>query len=126
MPPRLVLTLALAVLVCPSPAFPQAASPGAQPAVSTQQFDAPAYVSVVDGGATLERDGRVENAPLNMPLLAGDRLRTSNGRVEIRFADGGRLHLDANTSLDVLSDELVRLGDGRTRLAAQRTQQVND
>src|SRR5262245_29333935 len=117
MPPRLALTLALAALVCPCPARAQTLE--AQPAVSTQQFDAPAYVAVVDGGATIERDGRVENAPLNMPLLAGDRLRTTDGRVEVRFSDGGRLHLDVNTSLDVLSDDLVRLGDGRLRLSVQ-------
>jgi hypothetical protein len=112
--PQLALTLALAQ-----------APAAAQPAVSTQQFDAPAYVSVVDGGATLERDGRVESSPLNMPLLAGDRLKTTDGRVEIRFADGGRLQLDSRTSLDMLSDELVRLGDGRIRLSVQRAQQVN-
>jgi hypothetical protein len=123
--PRLALTLALAVFVCPAVASAQAQAPlAAQPAVSTQQYDAPAYVSVVDGGATLERDGRVENAPLNMPLLSGDRLKTTDGRVEVRFADGGRLHLDSGTSLDVLSDELVRLGDGRIRLSVQRAQQV--
>jgi ferric-dicitrate binding protein FerR (iron transport regulator) len=60
-----------------------------------------------------------------MPLLSGDRLRTTDGRVEVRFADGGRLHLDARTSLDVQSDELVRLGDGRLRLTVQRAYQVN-
>src|SRR5262249_28455901 len=53
------------------------------------------------------------------------RLRTANGRVEVRFADGGRLHLDSQTALDVQSDELVRLVDGRIRLSVQRAQQVN-
>jgi Family of unknown function (DUF6600)/FecR protein len=126
--PRLVLTLALAIVLCASaPAAQTPQQPAAQQplsAVSTQQFDAPAYVSVVDGGATLERDGRVETSPLNMPLLAGDRLRTTDGRVEVRFTDGGRLHLDSSTAVDVLSDELVRLGDGRIRLAIQRAQEV--
>src|SRR5262245_47921939 len=124
--PRLALTFALAVLLSPRAAYAQAERPGApQAAVETRQYDTPAYVSVVDGSATLERDGRVENAPLNMPLLGGDRLRTADGRVEVRFADGGRLHLDARTSLDVLSDELVRLGEGRIRLAVQRAPQVS-
>ena len=53
----------------------------------------------------------------NMPLLAGDRVRTQAGRVEILFADGSTLHLDANTTVDFQSDELVRLLDGRLRLA---------
>ena len=30
-----------------------------------------------------------------MPLLAGDRVRTENGRVEVLFADGSTLHLDS-------------------------------
>src|SRR6185436_6501395 len=78
--------------------------------------DAPAYVSVVDGTATIERDGRIENAPLNMPLLSGDRLRTADGRVEVLFADGSTLHLDMRSTIDVQADELVRLTEGRLRL----------
>jgi hypothetical protein len=79
--------------------------------------DPPAHVSVVDGAAVLERDGQPDAAPANMPLLAGDRLKTQGGRVEILFADGSTLHLDANTTLDFQSDELVRLLDGRIRLS---------
>jgi hypothetical protein len=79
--------------------------------------DPPAHVSFVDGAAVLERDGQPDSAPVNMPLLAGDRLRTQGGRVEILFADGSTLHLDANTTLDFQSDELVRLLDGRIRLS---------
>ena len=51
-----------------------------------------------------------------MPLLAGDRVRTQNGRVEILFADGSTLHLDTNTPVDFQSDEVIRLLDGRVRL----------
>jgi len=90
---------------------PDAANPDALAA------DPPAHVSVVDGAAVLERDGQPDLAPANMPLLAGDRLRTQGGRVEILFADGSTLHLDANTTLDFQSDELVRLLDGRIRLS---------
>jgi uncharacterized protein DUF6600/FecR-like protein len=79
--------------------------------------DPPAHVSFVDGAAVLERDGQPDAAPVNMPLLAGDRLRTQGGRVEILFGDGSTLHLDANTTLDFQSDELVRLLDGRIRLS---------
>ena len=47
-----------------------------------------------------------------MPLLAGDRLRTADGRVEILFADGSTLHLDMRSTIDVQSDDLVRLLGG--------------
>jgi hypothetical protein len=79
--------------------------------------DPPAHIALVDGAATLERDGQSEPAPANMPLLAGDRVRTEVGRVEILFADGSALHLDTQTTVDFQSDELLRLLDGRLRLA---------
>jgi len=78
--------------------------------------DPPAHISIVDGTALLERDGRSETAPSSMPLLAGDRLRTQAGRVEVLFADGSTLHLDADTVVDFQSDEVVRLLSGRIRL----------
>ena len=87
------------------------------PAPETVATDPPAHVSFVDGAAVLERDGQPDAAPANMPLLAGDRLRTQNGRVEILFTDGSTLHLDANTIVDFQSDELVRLLDGRIRVS---------
>ena len=121
--PHLSVPLVLGVLLCLPLrlAFAQVQTPP----LNEPQFDAPAYVSVVEGTATLERDGRIENAPLNMPLLSGDRLHTTDGRIEVRFADGGRLLLDTGTSVDVLSDQLVRLLDGRVRVAMVRAAQVN-
>jgi hypothetical protein len=85
--------------------------------VSPQTYEPPAHVSFVDGIVTLERDGALDSEPRNMPLAAGDRLRTRNGRVEVLFADGATLHLDANTLVDFQSDELVRLLEGRIRLS---------
>ena len=79
--------------------------------------DPPAHVSFVDGPAVLERDGQRDSAPANMPLLSGDRLRTENGRLEVLFGDNSTLHLDTYTTVDFQSDELVRLLDGRVRLA---------
>src|SRR4029078_7406279 len=52
-----------------------------------------------------------------MPLLSGDRVRTQNGRVEILFGDGSTLHMDTDTTFDFQSNDLVRLLDGRLRLA---------
>src|SRR5215210_448811 len=82
-----------------------------------REAETPAHISFVDGVAVLERDGRIDDAPANMPLLAGDRVRTRAGRVEILFADGSTLHLDHNSAIDLQSDELVRLLDGRLRLS---------
>jgi hypothetical protein len=82
--------------------------------------DPPAHVAFVDGSAVLERDGRRESSPENMPLLAGDRVRTQNGRVEILFGDASTLHMDTDTTVDFQSNELVRLLDGRLRLAIPR------
>ncbi len=77
----------------------------------------PAHISVVDGTAILERDGRRDTELMSMPLLSGDRLRTQAGRVEVLFADGSALHLDDNTVVDFQSDEVVRLLEGRVRLS---------
>jgi hypothetical protein len=79
--------------------------------------DPPAHISVVEGAAILERDGRSESDLASMPLLAGDRLRTQGGRVEVLFADGSALHIDANSVVDFQSDEVVRLLEGRVRLS---------
>jgi uncharacterized protein DUF6600/FecR-like protein len=106
--------LVLAWLFVPSPAIAQA--PDAT-AVQNVAADPPAHVSFVDGNAVLERDGQRDAAPSNMPLLAGDRIRTQNGRVEILFADNSTLHLDNDTMIDFESDDLVRLLAGRVRLA---------
>jgi Family of unknown function (DUF6600)/FecR protein len=78
--------------------------------------DPPAHISVVDGTVSLEREGRPETAPASMPLLAGDRLRTENGRVEVMFGDGSALHLDTYSTVDFQSDEVIRLMEGRVRL----------
>src|SRR6187401_2751040 len=109
--PRLAATFALTLFL-----FPLAASPVlAQTTTSDQDLVSPAHVALVDGVASLEREGRTEN-PLNMPLLSGDRLKTADGRVEVVFADGSTLHLDRSTTIDVQSDDLIRLIDGRVRL----------
>jgi len=84
---------------------------------SSQDEGPPAHVSYVEGNVTLERDGRPENGVLNMPLESGDRLRTNDGRVEVLFGDGSALYADAQSTIDVQSDDLLRLIDGRLRIA---------
>jgi hypothetical protein len=77
---------------------------------------APAHIAYLEGSVTLERDGALESASVNMPIIAGDRLRTSLGRTELLFPDGSALDLDENSSIDVLSPTLVRLVAGRAML----------
>ena len=72
----------------------------------------PAYVSMVDGPAgsvTLERDGDIQAAVQNMPLVAGDRLRTANGRVQIQFPDGSAIELGEDSEIEMVTATRVRL-----------------
>ena len=108
--PTSIATSAFLFLLCT--ALPARAQERVQ-----SEGSAPAHVSFVEGAVTLEREGRIEDAPANMPLLAGDRLRTRAGRVEVLFGDGSTLHLDQDSTLDLQSDELVRLIGGRLRLS---------
>ena len=106
---RPVLTLAVAVLLYPAGLSAQTTQPETETA-------APAHVSHVEGAVSLDREGRAENAPLNMPLLSGDRLKTIDGRAEVLFGDSSVLHIDSRTALDLQADDLVRLIDGRIRV----------
>jgi hypothetical protein len=83
--------------------------------------DVPAHVSFAEGEAWLDREGTVDGAPTGVPLLAGDRVRTRQGRLEILFADGSVLSLDQDTDAELLSDTLLRLDRGRIRLDLTRT-----
>jgi hypothetical protein len=83
--------------------------------------DVPAHVSFAEGEAWLDREGTVDGAPTGVPLLAGDRVRTRSGRLEILFADGSVLSFDQDTDAELLSDTLLRLDRGRIRLDLTRT-----
>ena len=73
----------------------------------------PAHIAFLDvfldGTATLERDGQIEAASLSMPIVPGDRLRTTAGRVALLFSDATALDVDEDTAIDVLSPTLFRL-----------------
>ena len=78
--------------------------------VFSQQPAAPlAHVAFVEGTASLERDGSADALTGGMPLVDGDRLRTSDARIEVRFGSGSILYIDQFSTLDVLSEELLRL-----------------
>jgi hypothetical protein len=85
-------------------------------AAQAMSGEAPAHVSAVEGTAVLEREGRPDASPTSMPILAGDRIRTEDGRVEVMFGDGSLLHLDARTTVDIQSEAVLRLTRGRIRL----------
>ncbi|MBI4476540.1 MAG: FecR domain-containing protein [Acidobacteria bacterium] len=106
-----LLTIAL-VFPISGAASPQtpASDPGPTPVLS---YDTPAHVSLVDGAAVLEREGRSEELHAGVSLLQGDRVKTSVGRVEILFPDGSALYLDEYTQIDFLSDALARVLSGR-------------
>jgi len=90
---------------------------GPSPVVFAQDAaQAPAHLAIVDGRATLEREGEIEDAAGGVPFVTGDRLRTEAGRVEIIFPDGSSLDVDEFTAIDLLSPTLVRMTAGRTLL----------
>jgi hypothetical protein len=104
-----VFALLLALAPAAMPAFAQTGD--------TEGFDnAPAHIRAIDGSASLEREGRLDRSPQNVPLMAGDRLRTEQGRIEVLFGDGSVLSIDHFTVLDLQSDSLMRLLEGRVRL----------
>jgi hypothetical protein len=74
-----------------------------------QDAQPPAYLTVVTGEATLERAGESEPATANMPFVAGDRLRTGAGRVEIAFPDGTAIEVGEYSEVEAISPTRVRL-----------------
>jgi hypothetical protein len=103
--PLLVLPGALVVAFGAAHAFAQEPAP-------------PAHVAYVEGRAVLEHETTSEDVEPNLPLDTGDRLRTERGRVEVLFSDGSILQLDEETTIDVLSDSLVRQLGGRVAIVA--------
>jgi Family of unknown function (DUF6600)/FecR protein len=86
------------------------------------QFDnaPPAHIAVVEGTAMLDREDQTQPATSGLPFVAGDRLRTERGRVEILFVDGSALDVDEISSVDLLDAGLLRVAGGRVRLTVAR------
>jgi len=78
-------------------------------------YDLPAFVSVVEGYAELERAGQSSRDIENVPLEAGDRIRTTRGRVEILFDDGSVIALDEHTTVTFATATELELLRGRVR-----------
>jgi hypothetical protein len=107
-------------LVTPTPLSAQEPSSTDAPLQDDWSDAVPAHISYAESETWLERDGQTEAAPLNVPLLAGDRLQTRQGRLEVQFADGSALWLDEHTRVDLLSETLLRLTQGTIRLELAR------
>ena len=75
-----------------------------------------ARLSFVEGKAFVQRasDLGFEEAALNMPISEGDRIGTSEGRLEVHFGKGNYIRLDNDTKVDVLNlpkkdDDVARI-----------------
>jgi hypothetical protein len=79
----------------------------------------PAHLSIIEGQAYVDREGRSDPAIANLPLLDGDRLRTTDGRLEVILPDGSLLHVDRDTTVDVMATDLLRLLGGRVYIVAR-------
>src|SRR5262245_14878079 len=77
------------------------------------QVAVPAHISITEGTVAVDRESGTETGLQDLPLVEGDRVRTEQGRAEILLGDGSALHMDAQTSIDVNGESLVRLLRGR-------------
>src|SRR5262252_3485167 len=76
----------------------------------------PAALAIVDGGATIARDGIETPATAGMPVVAGDRLQTQNGRLEVLFPDGTALDVDEFSTVDLIGQATILVSTGRVIL----------
>ena len=88
------------------------------PAARAQDaFDTPPpHIAFVDGDAALDREDISEPAVRDTPLVPGDRVRTTRGRVEVLFPDGSALDVDEYSSFELQAPALLRVTSGRVRL----------
>lgn len=85
---------------------------GVSNAAAQESTVPPAHISFVEGSATLERGGEVEPVAINMPVIEGDRIRTTAGRVQIAFPDGSAADLDQGSEVEYLGGARVRIYAG--------------
>jgi hypothetical protein len=73
----------------------------------------PPYLAVVEGAAHLDREGDVQPAAPNTPLVPGDRVSTLRGRVEVLFPDGSALDLDEYSTVELVTPIRIDVSAGR-------------
>ncbi len=103
-PSRLLLILVTFLTVWPAGALAQD-TPSAQTMVGEEDGSRYGRLRYLEGQVTMEglagmRAG--EQLELNVPILAGDRIFTGEGRAEIQFPDGSFLRLDQHSEIDVV------------------------
>ncbi len=123
---RRTLVIAAAILALGIGICAQEAPPPARQAPSTQDVqdvkdakytnESVARLSFVEGKAFVQRasDLGYEEGALNMPISEGDRIGTSEGRVEIHFGRSNFIRLDGETKVDILNlpkktDDIARI-----------------
>ena len=79
-------------------------------------WELPVFVSVAEGDVWLTRQGQAVRDIENVPLEAGDELRSASGRVELLFDDGSVVALDRGTTLRLTREDEVDLPEGRVRV----------
>lgn len=95
------------------------AQPGlAQDTAAPQE---PPHVAFVDGAASLDREDGTEPAAPGAPLIDGDRLTTTRGRVEIVFPDGSILDVDEDSRVEYVAPAFLRVTSGRVLLLVAGT-----
>ena len=75
-----------------------------------------ARLSYVKGDVYIQRaeDLGYESGVVNLPVVAGDKLGTRDGRAEIHFGRKNYLRMDSHTQIDIA--ELPRKGDDQIKL----------
>ena len=105
-PLRFASAAALACCLIAVPAYSQEIS-------SPEPAPAPANLAFIDGAVDVIQGGVAEAADPPLMLIEGDVVRTRSGRAEIVFGDGTLLHLSADSEIEILGDERLRLLTGR-------------
>ena len=122
-----LIVAALTLSVVTAAVQAQTPTPTEEPSTHSVIIDAdqpaqtPAHLANVTGAVSLERNARVQPATVNLPLLAGDRLRTDAGRVTVRFGSGSTLDLEQFSEVDLRNDSLLQLLSGAVHVVLVST-----
>jgi len=113
---QLLAAAALTAQVSPrqAPAAPASNPPATWTADDGARYTAPWHAVFTDGEVEVTRDGVTERLAMGQPIVTGDRVRSLNGRVELR-TEHHALFIDAEALLDFPADGVVRLPAGRVR-----------
>ena len=98
---RVVLLSAVPILAC---GFVARAQDAAGPP--------PAHISFVEGTAQVGHGGEWETAVINLPLVEGDSVRTTAGRVQVLFPDGTAIGIAPYSEIVFVTGSRIRVSGG--------------